>query len=103
MSLIPGVVPWPLPATCRYSASAWARRYSQTLRSADQALNNDVSPGFFAVFGIPLVRGHDFTDTEIAHRTGVVIVSQTTAHNLWPGEDAIGKMIQVGSNSVRCK
>jgi len=63
-----------------------------------QALNNDVSPGFFAVFGIPLVRGRDFTDTEIAHRTGVVIVSQTTAHNLWPSEDAIGKMIQVGSS-----
>lgn len=62
-----------------------------------QALNNDVSPGFFATFGIPLVRGRDFTDTEIAHRAGVVIVSQTTAHNLWPSEDAIGRMIQVGS------
>jgi predicted permease len=62
-----------------------------------EALNNDVSPGFFAAFGIPLVRGRDFTDTEIAHRAGVVIVSRTTARNLWPGEDAIGKMIQVSS------
>jgi predicted permease len=62
-----------------------------------QALNNDVSPGFFAAFGIPLVRGRDFTETEIAQRAGVVIISQTTAHNLWPGDDAIGKMIQVGS------
>jgi predicted permease len=62
-----------------------------------QALNNDVSPGFFAAFGIPLVGGRDFSDTEIAHRAAVVIVSQTTANNLWPGEDAIGKVIQVGS------
>jgi predicted permease len=62
-----------------------------------QVLNNDVSPGFFAAFGIPLLRGRDFTESEIVHRAGVVIVSQTTARNLWPGEDAIGKLIQVGN------
>ena len=61
-----------------------------------QYVNNDVSPGFFAAFGIPLLRGRDFTESEIVHRAGVVIVSQTTARNLWPGEDAIGKLIQVG-------
>ncbi len=61
------------------------------------ALNNDVSPGFFAAFGIPLVRGRDFTETDIAQRAGVVIVSQATARNLWPGEDAVGKLIQVGN------
>ncbi len=62
-----------------------------------QALDNDVSPGFFAALDIPLVRGHDFTESEIAQRAPVVIVSQTTARNLWPGEEAVGKLIQVGS------
>ena len=62
-----------------------------------QALANDVSPGFFAALGIPLVRGRDFTESEIAQRAPVVIVSQTTARNLWPGEEAVGKLIQVGS------
>jgi ABC-type antimicrobial peptide transport system permease subunit len=62
-----------------------------------RALDNDVSPGFFATLGIPLVRGRDFNESEIAQRVGVVIVSQTTARNLWPGEDALGKLIQVGS------
>src|SRR4029077_2595652 len=61
-----------------------------------QVLNNDVSSGFFGAFGIPLVRGRDFTESEIVHRAGVVIVSQTTARNLWPGDDAVGKLIQVG-------
>jgi len=61
-----------------------------------QVLNNDVSPGFFGAFGIPLVRGRDFTESEIVHRAGVVIVSQTTARNLWPGDDPVGKLIQVG-------
>jgi predicted permease len=62
-----------------------------------QALDNDVSPGFFAALGIPLVRGRDFTESEITQRAPVVIVSQTTARNLWPGEEAVGKLIQVGS------
>jgi predicted permease len=62
-----------------------------------RALDNDVSPGFFATLGIPLVRGRDFNESEIAQHAGVVIVSQTTARNLWPGEEALGKLIQVGS------
>ncbi|HKV81790.1 MAG TPA: ABC transporter permease [Candidatus Sulfotelmatobacter sp.] len=62
-----------------------------------QALDNDVSPGFFAALGIPMVRGRDFTEREVAQRAGVVIVSQATARNLWPGEEAVGKLIQVGN------
>ena len=62
-----------------------------------RAYDNDVSPAFFATLGIPLVRGRDFSDDEIAQRTPVVIVSQSTARNLWPGEDPIGKFVQVGS------
>ena len=62
-----------------------------------QALDNDVSPGFFAALGIPLVRGRDFTESDIAQRAPVVIVSHATARNLWPGEEAVGKLIQVGN------
>jgi predicted permease len=61
-----------------------------------QALDNDVSRGFFATLGIPLVRGRDFTDSDIAQRAAVVIISQETAHNLWPGQDPIGKVLQFG-------
>ncbi len=61
------------------------------------ALDNDVSPGFFAALGIPLVRGRDFTEREIAQRAPVLIISQATSRNLWPGQDAIGQVIQVGT------
>jgi predicted permease len=62
-----------------------------------QAFDNDVSPGFFATLGIPLVGGRDFSDSDIARGSAVIIVSQATAHNLWPGENPIGKLLQVGS------
>jgi len=60
-------------------------------------LDNDVSPGYFAALGIPLVRGRDFTEIEIAQRAPVLIISQATSRNLWPGQDAIGQVIQEGT------
>ena len=66
-------------------------------RAPRDAFNNYVSPGFLGTLGIPLARGRDFTDSEIEQRAAVVIVSQATARNLWPGEDPIGRLIQVGS------
>lgn len=65
--------------------------------TAHQALDNDVSPGFFETLGIPLVEGRDFTPNDIVQRSPVIIISQSTARNLWPGEDPIGKLIQVGN------
>ena len=58
---------------------------------------NHVSPGFFAVLGIPIARGRNFTDTE--HRLGapLTIVTESTARRLWPGEDPIGKTIRKGA------
>ena len=61
-----------------------------------RAFDNNVSPGYFATLGIPLVRGRDFSDTDIGQGSALVIVSQATAHNLWPEEDPIGKWLQVG-------
>jgi len=61
-----------------------------------RAFDNNVSPGFFATLGISLVHGRDFSDTDIAQASAVIIVSQATAHNLWPEEDPIGRWLQVG-------
>ena len=64
-----------------------------------RAFDNNVSPGYFATLGIPLVRGRDFSDTDIGQGSALVIVSQATAHNLWPEEDPIGKWLQVGGEN----
>jgi putative ABC transport system permease protein len=52
-----------------------------------------VSPGYFSTMGIPLLRGRVFTEQDKAESSGVVIISETTARRLWPGEDLIGKRI----------
>jgi predicted permease len=67
---------------------------------AERAFDNQISPGFFSVFGITIVRGRDFTVTDAAQRASVVIITESTAQHLWPGEDALGKIIQIGDTQT---
>ena len=43
-----------------------------------------MSPGYFDVFRIPLLRGRDFTDRDGGGAAGVVIINQTMARQFWP-------------------
>jgi predicted permease len=55
-----------------------------------------VSPGFFQVLGIPLLRGRDFDETEDQRHPHVAIVSSSLAERLFPNGDAIGKTVRFG-------
>jgi len=52
-----------------------------------------VSPWYFRAMGIRLLRGRVFTERDAANSAAVVLVSQSVARTLWPGEDPIGKRI----------
>jgi putative ABC transport system permease protein len=52
-----------------------------------------VSPGFFASLGVPLVAGRDFNDNDRRGAEPVVIVSQSVAQRMFPGEDALNRHI----------
>jgi predicted permease len=54
-----------------------------------------VSPGYFRTLGIRLTAGREFglLDSKGAPRT--VIINQTLARRLWPGQDAVGRRIKV--------
>ena len=54
---------------------------------------NVVGHGFFSSLAIPLVRGRDFSEPEIANGAAVVIVNESAARQLWPGEDPVGKQV----------
>ena len=50
-----------------------------------------VSESFFETLEIPLLRGRHFTSADGPGGMPVVIVSQSMARRLWPGQDPIGK------------
>jgi predicted permease len=52
---------------------------------------NGVTPDYFDVVGIPIVRGRAFTDAEMTDTAGVAIVTESTARNLWPDQNPIGQ------------
>jgi len=56
----------------------------------------EVSPGFFSLLKIPLVRGRDFSQADIARGAHYLVVSESVARTLWPGEDPLGKAIEYG-------
>ncbi|MGA8153755.1 MAG: ABC transporter permease [Terriglobales bacterium] len=50
-----------------------------------------VSPGFFDTLGVPLLEGRDFRDTDRDGAERVVIISQSVAQQLFPGQDAVNR------------
>ena len=48
----------------------------------------EVSDGYFATLGIPIVEGRPFTRDDNEKAPRVVIVDQTAANHYWPGQDA---------------
>jgi putative ABC transport system permease protein len=52
-----------------------------------------ISPGYMSAMRIPIVRGRDFGDTDIAGRPAAIVISESMAQHFWPGEDPIGKRL----------
>ena len=52
-----------------------------------------ISPGYRSAMHIPLLRGRDLNDSDVAGRQGTVLVSQSMARQFWPNEDPIGKRL----------
>jgi putative ABC transport system permease protein len=53
-----------------------------------------VTPSYFRVYGLPIVRGRDFADGEASAEA--VIIDEPTARYLWGNADPLGRMIKLG-------
>ena len=52
-----------------------------------------ISDGYFHAMGIPLKSGRDFTERDTKGALNVIILNETCARTLWPGEDPLGKIV----------
>ena len=57
-----------------------------------------VTPGYFEALGTPLRGGRTFTDADTASSLPVIVVNETMAKKYWPGVDAVGRRMTMGSN-----
>lgn len=63
----------------------------QNGRDDPRAEFRSVSPGYFATMGIPFIEGRDFRDNDREGNEPVVIVSQSVAQKLFPGQDVLNR------------
>ena len=52
-----------------------------------------VSPGYFETLGIRLLQGRDFTAADTNGKPFVVVINESMARRLWPGQNPIGQRI----------
>ena len=71
---------------------------------ADQKLPivnyNIVSAEFFDTLGIGVARGRTFTPQDSASDARVAVVNESLARQLWPGQEAVGKLFRQGRTSA---
>ena len=54
-----------------------------------------VSPGYFDVFRIPVLRGRTFTERDAGGADQVVVINQAMAHQFWPKADPLNDRIWI--------
>jgi predicted permease len=60
-----------------------------------------VSPGYVRAMGIRLTEGRDISWADIFNNENVVIINETVARKLWPGQDPIGRLALTGGAETR--
>ncbi len=60
-----------------------------------------VSDGYLRAMGIPLIAGRDISDRDRPTTEPVIVINQTMARTLWPGQNAVGQiMLACGERHV---
>jgi len=60
-----------------------------------------VSPSYFRMLGVILIRGRFFTEHDLPNSDKVLIVNEAMALKLWGTVDAVGKRISMGGNDSK--
>jgi len=94
VAALPGIVETAQAECAPLSHDFSADRFTVSGRAGSLQIEyNHVSPEFFSVVGIPILRGRGFGPNDWRDGTGI-IVTESTARQLWPGEDPVGKSLR---------
>jgi predicted permease len=63
---------------------------------APQIDSSTVSPEYFHLLGMTLLRGRLFTNEDVDDTPMVAVINEAAARTYWPGQEPVGKRIQIG-------
>ena len=75
---------------------ASVKQSSGQMREKD-LMEPTVAPGYFHTLGVPLLEGRDFTADDREGTPAVCILSRSAAEYFFPGQDAVGQMLTMGT------
>jgi predicted permease len=81
----------PLDGDRSWQVSAKGQVYDEN--NHPEAFIRVVTDGYFQALGVALKSGREFTQSDRKSGEPVVMVNETFARTLWPGQDAVGKII----------
>ncbi len=94
--LVAGLTDW-LPLSFNgHSTDVYPEGYVPRLHESHEVRSADVTPGFFAAMGIPIISGRDFTGDDNDAAPHVVMIDQTAAARYWQGANPIGRRLKIG-------
>ena len=79
-----------------YNAIGVAGRPQDTNGTGGTVAWRTVTPDYFSVLGIPVLRGRGFREEDRGADRNEVILNDALARRMFPGEDPLGKQIQPG-------
>jgi putative ABC transport system permease protein len=82
----------------RYAELAVAGRPRLAPGTGGSVVWRGVTPDYFRVLDIPIVRGRNFTEEDRSSKQNLLVLSRISVARMFPGEDPLGKRIQVGPN-----
>jgi len=60
-----------------------------------------VSPGYLKAMGMRLMEGRDLNWDDVSNNRNVVIINQTVARKLWPGQHSVGRTALIGGTEAQ--
>ncbi len=101
VSSIPGVDVVSQSVVVPLEGSSWGTMVEiDGVQGPQQVRFNSVTPGFFPLLGIPIIRGRAFTEVEVQNKAQVSVISEATAKRYWSNQDPLGKTFRTGKERL---
>jgi putative ABC transport system permease protein len=71
----------------------WRAGEPEPSAAADNVSIRMATPEYLPTLGIPLLAGRNFTEQDRADTPAVILVNESFARKVWPGESAVGKQL----------
>jgi putative ABC transport system permease protein len=104
---IPGVTKAALAYSLPIDGSQWnsvfvaAGKPDPVRAETPSAAFSPVGDGYFDTTGMRVMRGRVFDDRDTETAPLVVVINETLAKKIWPGEDAVGKRLKQGWSDTK--